>query len=516
MGRPARGGSVEVGDAALDAAHADGAWGPAGGAGEAGVARVVVGGVADAGEVDGGVDGGVSRGHDGGRRVAARGEHQGEREREGAHRDRCVGGPQRARGCKLRVGACWSSEYEREAPFPAAARPPPPRGEGSEVCESGVVLEGFRGANSSNSRRSPKPSPRAGGGRAAAGKGASRSYSELQLQLEQAGGVVAEQRAARGVVALGGDEHLREPDGLVIEGPVGSEHHAVGGGLFDEAADVGEGLRGDLQPHVGVALREAQGRVHLERAGVAEHEGGARVFGDGLLVVAHLREVAPERGLDVHRAAVPEHRDVALAAELVELHGAAVVGADELHRGVHLDAAGAEGDLPVELLLDVAGVGVHRSEADEALVAADGVEPGGGVLRERGPVDGEQHRLGDLELAHLAGEVGHRVGRAHSAGGECAEGEVALHAVEVGGAEVLVDVDVEVDGAVVGQVVLGLRVTSLEVDLVGADEGQGQVRVRVDGRAHGGVAHHHAPVAQLEPRELREVFQRVESGGGTW
>ncbi len=213
---------------------------------------------------------------------------------------------------------------------------------------------------------------------------------------------------------------------------------------------------------------------------------------------------------DPDGTAVEEDGHAAIAAELVEPLRARVLGGDELDRGVDLEATRSELELLVELLLRVERVRVHRAEGDQVLAALHGRYVGARVLREDGHLDREEHRGLDSELGHLAREVPGSVRRAHAAPGHALEREVAREAREVLLAQVLVDVDLQVDRAVVREVVLGALVRPREVHAVGEPVGEREVGVEVDHGPDRLVLDDEAVVLDPEPGEGREVAEALE------
>ena len=99
------------------------------------------------------------------------------------------------------------------------------------------------------------------------------------------------------LAADGGEQHLRDADRLMIERPVAAVDDASGIGAIEDGADVRQRLTGHFEPHVGIAAGEIERLLHLQRAGVSEHEGRTRLLGDRLLVERDLR--APSSGLEL-------------------------------------------------------------------------------------------------------------------------------------------------------------------------------------------------------------------------
>ena len=118
---------------------------------------------------------------------------------------------------------------------------------------------GLTRRRSSTGRRSP------GGGR----------RRRAVVEAEQPGRVVVQHRPAQGLVALGGDEHPGEGQGLVVEGPVRAVEDPVGRHGLQHVAHRGQAEAGQLEAGVRVPLGEGDGLPVLERTRVAEDERGA-------------------------------------------------------------------------------------------------------------------------------------------------------------------------------------------------------------------------------------------------
>ena len=177
----------------------------------------------------------------------------------------------------------------------------------------------------------------------------------------------------------------------------------------------------------------------------------SRVLRDRALVEAHLRQVLAEPRRDADGPAVPEHGHAALAAQAVQADGARVVGADALHRGVHLDAASAHRDLRVELAARPRDTGapsrspgasfsLATSSAVSALCDSTGKSMGRSTERV-------------MPSPPSRGPGWRRYASPHSAAAQAAERQVALHLRDVALGEVPVGVQLEVQRPAAGQIV---------------------------------------------------------------
>ena len=83
---------------------------------------------------------------------------------------------------------------------------------------------------------------------------------------------------------------------------------------------------------------------------------------------------------------------------------------------------------------------------------------------------------------------------------------------QVGRREVAVGVDLEIEGALGRQVVLGLRVAAVERDPVAAHVGQRQVGVHVDGRAQRTIGQPQRVAVGLEPGQTSQIEEAGEAG----